>query len=62
MVGRFFSKHVSAYTYLRDSVLAFPEPDALAERMRRAGFSEVRWKRLTGGICAWHCGVRSGTE
>jgi demethylmenaquinone methyltransferase/2-methoxy-6-polyprenyl-1,4-benzoquinol methylase len=58
-VGRFFSKHSNAYTYLRDSVLAFPEPEELARKMAAAGFGEVRWKRLTGGICAWHCGVRS---
>jgi len=57
-VGRFFSKHSNAYTYLRDSVLAFPEPEALATKMEAAGFHEVRWKRLTGGICAWHVGVR----
>lgn len=57
-VGRFFSKHASAYTYLRDSVLAFPEPDVLAGKMAAAGFDGVRWKRLTGGICAWHVGVR----
>lgn len=58
-IGRFFSNHANAYTYLRDSVLAFPEPEALAERMTRAGFREVKWRRLTGGICAWHAGVRS---
>ncbi|HEX9165516.1 MAG TPA: class I SAM-dependent methyltransferase [Gemmatimonadales bacterium] len=57
-VGRFFSQHANAYTYLRDSVLAFPEPDALAKKMVAAGFGDVRWKRLTGGICAWHVGVR----
>lgn len=58
LVGRFFSKHASAYTYLRDSVLAFPEPEELARRMEAAGFRDVRWRRLTGGTCAWHVGVR----
>jgi demethylmenaquinone methyltransferase/2-methoxy-6-polyprenyl-1,4-benzoquinol methylase len=58
-VGRFFSKHSNAYTYLRDSVLAFPEPEALAQKMEAAGFREVRWQRLTGGICAWHVGSRA---
>ena len=57
-IGRFFSRHGNAYTYLRDSVLAFPEPESLADRMRRAGFGEVRWRRMTGGICAWHVGSR----
>jgi demethylmenaquinone methyltransferase/2-methoxy-6-polyprenyl-1,4-benzoquinol methylase len=59
VVGRFFSQHANAYTYLRDSVLAFPEPEALAERMEGAGFRDVRWRRLTGGICAWHAGSRA---
>jgi demethylmenaquinone methyltransferase / 2-methoxy-6-polyprenyl-1,4-benzoquinol methylase len=57
-IGRLVSKHTTAYTYLPESVLAFPEPDALAERMRRAGFAEVRFRRLTGGICAVHVGTR----
>jgi demethylmenaquinone methyltransferase/2-methoxy-6-polyprenyl-1,4-benzoquinol methylase len=59
VVGRIFSRHATAYAYLRDSVLAFPEPDALAERVERAGFRGVRWGRLTAGICAWHCGARA---
>lgn len=59
-IGRRVSKHTTAYTYLPESVLRFPEPDALAARMRAAGFDEVRYLRLFGGICAIHVGVRSG--
>ena len=58
LVGRMVSKHSSAYSYLPESVLRFPEPPELAERMRRAGFAEVQWKTLTGGIAALHWGVR----
>src|SRR5919197_312849 len=50
-IGRLVSKHRDAYTYLPESVLAFPEPEALAERLRSAGFSRVGFERLTGGIC-----------
>jgi demethylmenaquinone methyltransferase/2-methoxy-6-polyprenyl-1,4-benzoquinol methylase len=57
-IGRFFSKHTTAYTYLPESVLAFPDPAQLAGRMTAAGFGEVRYRRLTGGICAWHAGTR----
>jgi demethylmenaquinone methyltransferase/2-methoxy-6-polyprenyl-1,4-benzoquinol methylase len=57
-IGRFFSKHSTAYSYLPESVLAFPEPGALADRMRAAGFREVGFRRLSGGICAWHAGTR----
>ncbi len=57
-IGRLVSRHESAYTYLPESVLAFPEPAALAERMRTAGFDSVDWRTLTGGIVAIHRGTR----
>jgi len=57
-IGRLVSKHRDAYTYLPESVLAFPEPEALAQRLRAAGFSRVGFERLTGGICAVHYGTR----
>ncbi|HLZ44340.1 MAG TPA: class I SAM-dependent methyltransferase [Gemmatimonadales bacterium] len=57
-IGRLVSKHREAYTYLPESVLAFPEPEALSERLVRAGFSRVGFERLTGGICAVHYGTR----
>lgn len=57
-IGRLVSKHRDAYTYLPESVLAFPEPDALARRLAAAGFSGVAFDLLTGGICAVHHGTR----
>lgn len=59
LIGQLVSKHSSAYTYLPESVLRFPEPPELAERMRGAGFEEVRWKTLSGGIAALHWGTRA---
>jgi demethylmenaquinone methyltransferase / 2-methoxy-6-polyprenyl-1,4-benzoquinol methylase len=59
LVGRLVSRHGSAYSYLPESVLRFPEPPQLAGRMEQAGFREVRWRALTGGIAALHWGVRS---
>jgi demethylmenaquinone methyltransferase / 2-methoxy-6-polyprenyl-1,4-benzoquinol methylase len=46
----------SAYTYLPASVRRFPGPEELAEHMRAAGFEEVRFRRLGGGIVALHVG------
>src|SRR5689334_19110058 len=43
-----------AYDYLPESVRAFPSPERLAERMDRAGFGEIRWTLLAGGIIAIH--------
>ena len=59
VIGRLVSKHTTAYTYLPESVLNFPEPDALATRMISAGFVDVSYRRQTGGICAIHCGQRA---
>ena len=58
-IGRLVSRHGSAYSYLPASVLEFPEPDELATRMRAAGFAEVTWERMTGGIVALHVGTRA---
>ncbi len=57
-IGRLVSRHSDAYTYLPESVLAFPEPEALAGRMRDQGFHDVNYERLLGGICAIHVGTR----
>ena len=57
-IGRAVSKHTDAYTYLPESVRAFPEPEALARRLAAAGFSQVGYELLTGGICAVFHGTR----
>lgn len=58
VIGRLVSSHGSAYSYLPESVLRFPEPPELAVMMDAAGFGSVEWKRLSGGIAALHAGVR----
>lgn len=58
-IGRLVSKHRSAYDWLPASVLAFPGPVELAERMRGADFRDVGWETLWGGIVALHTGTRS---
>ena len=58
VIGRFVSKHRDAYTWLPESVLAFPEPEELAIRMRTTGFAEVRYELLLAGVCAMHIGTR----
>src|SRR5918912_58074 len=47
----------SAYTYLPASVRRFPGPDELAALMRAAGFGDVRYRLLAGGIVALHTGT-----
>lgn len=60
LLGRLVSKHGTAYRYLPESVLAFPDPADLAARMDAAGFAEVRWETYTGGIVAAHIAERVG--
>jgi demethylmenaquinone methyltransferase/2-methoxy-6-polyprenyl-1,4-benzoquinol methylase len=55
-IGRLVSGHGSAYTYLPMSVSHFPTEDALAGRLRGAGFTDVTWQRVSFGIAAIHVG------
>lgn len=48
----------AAYTYLPASVRRFPGPDHLAAAMERAGFAEISWRLVAGGIVAIHTGTR----
>ncbi|MGH7458450.1 MAG: ubiquinone/menaquinone biosynthesis methyltransferase [Longimicrobiaceae bacterium] len=58
LIGKLVSRHGEAYSYLPASVLEFPEPEELAERMTHAGFRSPRWELRTGGIAALHWGER----
>jgi demethylmenaquinone methyltransferase / 2-methoxy-6-polyprenyl-1,4-benzoquinol methylase len=50
----------SAYTYLPASVRRFPGPDDLAVLLDRAGFTNVGYRLLAGGIVALHTGTADG--
>lgn len=58
-LGGLVSGRRAAYAYLPASVMAFPAPDALAERMRFAGFRDVRYRLQTFGVSALHVAVAS---
>jgi demethylmenaquinone methyltransferase / 2-methoxy-6-polyprenyl-1,4-benzoquinol methylase len=45
-----------AYTYLPASVRRFPGPEDLSALFERAGFEDVRFRLLGGGIVALHVG------
>jgi demethylmenaquinone methyltransferase/2-methoxy-6-polyprenyl-1,4-benzoquinol methylase len=57
LIGGVISGSRDAYTYLPESVRKFPAALQLADAMRIAGFTEVTFEYLTGGIVALHCGV-----
>jgi demethylmenaquinone methyltransferase/2-methoxy-6-polyprenyl-1,4-benzoquinol methylase len=58
LIGRLISRHRDAYTYLPDSVLAFPGPDELSARIATQGFRDVSYRLVLGGIAAIHVGTR----
>jgi demethylmenaquinone methyltransferase/2-methoxy-6-polyprenyl-1,4-benzoquinol methylase len=58
-IGRRFSKRGSAYTYLPESVLDFPQREEFLERMAAAGFGELTCRDLSGGIVNLYTGKRS---
>ncbi|MGI9078590.1 MAG: ubiquinone/menaquinone biosynthesis methyltransferase [Gemmatimonadaceae bacterium] len=62
VIGRLVSGHPTAYRYLPESVARFPTEHALAQRLELAGFSNVRWRRLSFGIAAIHVGEKGGGE
>ncbi len=50
LIGSFFSKDNAAYSYLPASVLKFPTPEQFITIMKRSGFEQNRFKRMTFGI------------
>ncbi len=46
------------YGYLADTISEFPDPPALAGRIREAGFAACGWVGLTGGIVAVHTAIK----
>lgn len=50
-LGKLLSKDRNAYTYLPQSIKAFPQGEAMTDIIRKAGFSQVTFQRLTLGIC-----------
>jgi demethylmenaquinone methyltransferase/2-methoxy-6-polyprenyl-1,4-benzoquinol methylase len=57
-VGRAISGAGNAYRYLQESVERFPAAGELAAAMTAAGFREVRYWPLTGGIAVLHVAVK----
>lgn len=56
-VARKVSSSPDAYVYLAESIRAWPDQAALADRITAAGWQKVSWRNLTGGIVALHHGT-----
>lgn len=57
-IGAMISGDKSAYTYLPESIRDFPGQGNLAKELDAAGFKEISWTNLTGGIVALHVGIK----
>ena len=58
-LGAWVSGVAGPYRYLPDSVSLFPDQEALAEKMRTAGFRNVRYVNFAGGVAALHLGEKA---
>jgi demethylmenaquinone methyltransferase/2-methoxy-6-polyprenyl-1,4-benzoquinol methylase len=58
LLGQMVAGDRDAYQYLVESIRRFPPQDELARRMGEAGFEQVAYRNLTGGVAALHSGWR----
>lgn len=58
LFGKIFSKDAKAYTYLPESVKAFPDGDDFLQRLSKAGFHQTKAKVLGFGICSIYTGIK----
>ena len=56
--GRIISKDQSAYKYLTATIEAFPQGEQMTEILKKAGFREAPFKRLTSGICTMYLATK----
>ncbi len=54
LVGKAITGDRSGFDYLAKSIKAFPAQAEYAKMLEEAGFEQVAWKNLTGGIAAIH--------
>lgn len=58
LLGRIISGDLAAYTYLPDSVVAFPEGEDFLKLLAETGFQKTECRRLSGGIATIYTGFK----
>jgi demethylmenaquinone methyltransferase/2-methoxy-6-polyprenyl-1,4-benzoquinol methylase len=58
LLGKWFANKYDEYAWLNESTQNFPSKEALVTLFEEAGFTEVRFISLTGGIAAIHHGKK----
>lgn len=59
-IARMVSSNPAAYEYLAESIQAWPDQQGLADQLGVAGWRDVEWRNLSGGIVALHRARKSG--
>ena len=57
-IARKTASNPDAYVYLAESIRAWPDQAGLGAAMEKAGWLQVGWKNLTGGVVAVHSGKK----
>jgi demethylmenaquinone methyltransferase/2-methoxy-6-polyprenyl-1,4-benzoquinol methylase len=58
LFGKLISKDNAAYTYLPESVQAFPDGNDFLSIFQRIGFKDTKWHSLTFGISSIYTGIK----
>ncbi len=58
LAAKIVSSDRAAYSYLSESIMAWMDQRGLAVLLERAGWTEIQWRNLTGGIVALHRATR----
>jgi demethylmenaquinone methyltransferase/2-methoxy-6-polyprenyl-1,4-benzoquinol methylase len=58
LIGRLTSRDMRAYSYLFESVQAFPEGNQFLEKLVSTGYKDPKSERLTLGICSIYTAVK----
>ena len=56
--GRLISRDTSAYSYLTKTIEAFPQGEQMTDILKKAGFREAAFQRLTFGICTLYTATK----
>ena len=57
-LGKLVTGDAGPYQYLVESIRQFPAQEELADMLRQAGLTEVRYENILGGIVAIHSGFK----
>jgi demethylmenaquinone methyltransferase/2-methoxy-6-polyprenyl-1,4-benzoquinol methylase len=58
LIGKWVARSKEAYSYLPESVKAFPQGGAMVAILKQNGFQQATCKSLTLGICCVYCAVK----